>query len=617
MGDGLEPTATWQRALTPSYASPEQIRGQRTTTASDVYSLGVVLYQLLTGSLPFDFTGRSPSEIERLVTETEPTRPSLAVRRVSRVTTDDPGLPADRLALETSKNLGQTLAGDLDAIVLKALRSVPRDRYGSVEQLAADIDRYLEGLPVVARQGTWRYRAAKFLRRNRTAVITSSLIAILLVSFALSMSWQAAKTIRERDQARIERDMKNQVASVVREIFTLSNPYVVPGAELTVREAVERSVPLLEVRLADQPAVRAELLHTSAAILGAVGQHQVAESQLREALRLRQELLAEGHPDLAATMDLLAYELATLGNLDEAESLARTVLEWARGSADPDGAGVVDPLIRLASVLCFRAEFEGAEHVALEALSLARSLPASELQVILSHEYLGVVESARGAYEKAVEHQRTAVAGLRLLHGANHPLLVDPLSNLGLSQRRSGDLAGSVVTYEELIALQRFNFGEDFTDANTTVNLAGLQIALGDYQIAEDLYVQALEELGGPDSKHPAKLHTELALANARVLGGKPVEAEADLRRIIARVRSKRGDDYWRIAQAESILGASLGVQGRNAEAEPLLIGGFERIVGASRERYERDAFDRLRRYLEAQGRAEEVAAFEAKLAHD
>ncbi|MEM7355915.1 MAG: serine/threonine-protein kinase, partial [Acidobacteriota bacterium] len=212
-GSDIEPTAAWQRLMTPSFASPEQIRGELVTTVSDVYSLGVLLYVLLTGRLPHTFEGRSLREIERLLTETEPLAPSrVATDAITLDQDSDTGSNEARSAGEAEQDAllsrsRRVLAGDVDAIVLKALRTSPSRRYASVGRFAADVDRFLSGLPVEARGGTWRYRAGKFARRHRTAVVSSSVAAVLLISAAVALALQNRRVVGERDK-------KSQVVSL-------------------------------------------------------------------------------------------------------------------------------------------------------------------------------------------------------------------------------------------------------------------------------------------------------------------------------------------------------------------------------------------------------------------
>ncbi|MCB1035055.1 MAG: serine/threonine protein kinase, partial [Acidobacteria bacterium] len=405
IAEEIEPTVTWQRIMTPSYASPEQLRGQPVATASDVYSLGVLLYKLLTGRLPRSYKGLSQSEIVRLLAETEPLRPSAVGLPED---TEGPSGPAPAGSPLTVPSFAKELAGDLDAIVLKALRTSPAQRYGSVEQLAADLDRFQRGLPVEARAGTWRYRAGKFVRRHRGGVAAVAAAVTLLVGFSVATFLQSEQVARERDQARLERDKKQEVLQLILDVFKFSNPYVLPGEQLTVRDALTRSVPVLEAGLREQPEVRAELLHTSGSILSVLRENDSAQRQLEEALEIRRSLLGESHRDVIETTSALAAVKKQLGELDEAEALAENSVELARQLGGDARSTLIDALNELVSVRCYRSEEEAAEAPARDALALARQLPAGE-QEILALEYLAQIETVRGDYAAAAELYRRAL----------------------------------------------------------------------------------------------------------------------------------------------------------------------------------------------------------------
>src|SRR5690606_15565528 len=215
-------TATALGMMTPSYASPEQLRGETVGTATDIYSLGVILFELLTGSLPYDITGKRIDEIVRAVCETEPERPSSVVsgsfgpdaktaKDLPRETNEKPESRSKYAAAASAK----MLRGDLDNILLKALRKEPERRYATVDQFSDDLRRHLEGLPVTARPDTFSYRASKFVKRNRTAVVGAGLVAAALVAGVVGTTWQAYNAERERA---IAEERFNDVRSIANNV---------------------------------------------------------------------------------------------------------------------------------------------------------------------------------------------------------------------------------------------------------------------------------------------------------------------------------------------------------------------------------------------------------------
>jgi len=212
-GQTLALTAPGLQLMTPEYASPEQVRGDAVTTATDVYSLGVLLYELLAGRLPYRLTSRAPADIVRIVCESEPIRPSTAITTIDPPPDGDAETRSDgdhqrqtapktdrRLTVDSDR-LRRQLAGDLDNIILKALSKEPRRRYASVDQFSEDVRRHLAGLPVIARKDTWGYRTTKFVRRNRAVVGAAAVTFAVLIAGIIGTTWQARVARAERARA--------------------------------------------------------------------------------------------------------------------------------------------------------------------------------------------------------------------------------------------------------------------------------------------------------------------------------------------------------------------------------------------------------------------------------
>jgi serine/threonine protein kinase len=328
-GDAAEGnTATQFRMMTPNYASPEQIRGEPVTTASDVYSLGVVLYELLTDSLPYELNGVRLDEMLRIVSEVVPLKPSQAT--TSRVVTQ-----------RENPTRNPQLRGDLDNIILKALRKEPENRYASVEQFSEDIRRYLSGLPVIARAATFKYRAGKLIRRNRVSVALAALLLAILVGGITATSWQAVRAERERKLAQKRFDQSRAVANslVFKYHDAIANlPNSSPVRELLLKDAsaylddlaqdakgdltLQRELALAYIKLGDiqgQPH-STSIGNTAAAIIN----YQKALALLESIRNSSSSTNFEIAQDLLATYKKLA---TTLSRAKENEPLRRVLLE--------------------------------------------------------------------------------------------------------------------------------------------------------------------------------------------------------------------------------------------------------------------------------------------------
>ena len=322
-------TGTLDRLLTPAFASPEQVLGEPVTTVSDVYSLGVVLYELLVGTSPQIFKNSSATEVERVVCHENPDRPSLTVRRRKGTMA---GSAAARDRRLTEDRLARRLAGDLDTIVMTALRKEPERRYPSVEALAEDLRRHLARLPVKARPDTVSYRAGKFFRRHRASVIASAAGVIAVLGFGIQSTVNARLAVKERDralvaeeQARVEAQTAERVSTFLVDLFRVADPGENRGEEISVRKLLDRGATRLDDELADEPGTRARLLRAVGEVYGNLGEYTRSSELLTRSV----EVLRRDSPqslELAATLNELAKVRFNLGHVDEAKDLAREAL---------------------------------------------------------------------------------------------------------------------------------------------------------------------------------------------------------------------------------------------------------------------------------------------------
>lgn len=519
-------TRTGLLPMTPRYASPEQVRGETITTASDVYQLGIVLYELLTGSRPYRVEGRTPSEVERIICEETPTRPSTAVSQTAD-TTDGPTAPA---------RFRTALRGDLDTIVMKALRKEPERRYDAVEQLAEDIRRTLDGHPVSAHPDTWAYRSRKFVRRHRWGVAVAAVIVTLLAGYAATITWYSQRTQTALDRAREEAQKLEQTTDFLAGLFERADPYGT-GTQaysdtLTTSELLERGVGRARSELSDQPAVQATILRTLGRLYRQRGNYDEAEPLLEEVLALQR-----GHPSSSA-------------------------LDWAKS------------LHELARLLRHKGELERAERLYHEALATQRAelgdTPHPDVAENLSE--LGIIAARTGAYERADSLFREALSMRRTLHGPDHPEVATALHALGLLHVLKEELGVAERMLRRSLDIRRNHVDdEDPYVAETLDRIGQVLVMQGKTGEAEPLLEKAwaIREARFPEV-HPARA---TSLSNrARLFRAKEEYDTADslFREAQEIYQTLYGTENMDAASTLFERGRVLQAKGKDADAERL-----------------------------------------------
>jgi tetratricopeptide (TPR) repeat protein/predicted Ser/Thr protein kinase len=556
-------TETGLRVMTPEYAAPEQVSGAPVTTATDVYALGAVLYELLTGRRAHRLEAHTPTEVERVVCEVEPEAPS---------------------AVATG-TLRKRLSGDLDTITLTALKKKPDRRYPTVEQLASDVRRYLDGLPVTARPDTLRYRATKFVGRHRIGVAAGAAIVLSLVAGLAGTVWQARLAAERARVASAEAAKERAVLDFVVRLFQGSTPGQSHGRDVTARELVDRSRRDLDTALAGQPVVRSELLSVVANVYGALGLVNQADTLFGQALALARTLPGNVDAELAGALTGWAENLIVQSQFDRAEPLVREAVDRLR-RRDPNDPRVARPLRALGRIHTYTGHHVRAAALLREALAIdlrhhgPQSWEAADDLDVLGYELLQ--EDSVAAADSAIG---AALAIWRRVLPPDHPSMLWTLSNLAQVRRAQGNNAEAEQLLRDVVAGQRRIFPQGHPELAHSLHDLGMLLADGGrYAEAESLIAPAVamhRSLLGPDNDHVVMLQQNLA--EFRYQLGHLEAAERDQRDVLAAWRRTLGPEHRRTLGSMDDLGVYLREQGRYDEAEALIreaLAGRLKILG-------------------------------------
>ncbi len=562
-----EQTRAGGQLLTPRYASPEQIRGEPVSTVSDVYSLGVVLYELLTGRSPYGKAVEQPPALAHAVCEIDPDAPSTTLRNSEG--TDPPSLrPAG-------------LKGDMDAIVLRCLRKSPEQRYGSVEALIEDLQAWREGRPVLARRGSSAYRLRRFAQRHWMALASAAAVLVLVALFVLQLS-------RQLEETRLERDRSDRTLAFVTELFRVADPSEARGSSVTVREILDRGAQVLEQDRSLEPPVRSSMLHTLGAVYRQLGLAAAAEKALESAL-------VQAAPDDLATLRVamaglrvdqgrfddamalldqaevdppardpqrlssrLLYQRGETalrqGKLDQAEAPLQAALELRRRLHGEKSREFTEVLTALGSLHRDRGQIDLAEQHYRAAFAILQELDVDAWSRVKLTNNLAIIAGDRGAIDVAERHFAEALEFMRQAVGDEHVLISVGLGNVASMRMRRGDYAGAQPMFERALAIRRSNLGETHPLIGTSLsNLAYVRFCNGEYEAALDETQQALEmQSAGFGAGHLHVLNTLRNLAAIQFARADLDAAHAHSAQIIEQGSATSGAEHPVLLQAQA-----------------------------------------------------------------
>ncbi len=494
--------------MTPEYASPEQIRGAAASPASDIYSLGVLMYELLTGSRPHHLAGLSPAAMERAVCHSVPQDPSKAVVR-NKV--------APPSGLGQSRQLQQQLRGDLDRIVMTALRVQPAQRYASAAALASDIQRYFAGQPVAARGASRLYRVGKFVQRHRpVVVVTVSAFALLLIAL-IQLATQVRETRAQRDIAVAEAEKSALAKDFLTSMIARADPYE-NADEPTLAGALRQSIGEIDQRFAEQPELEADMRYAVGFALQNLGEIDLARNQLQRVLELRRlqqqpVRLAEAHDGMGIVCWWESDFSCSAAHFAE----ALNALQQADASSVDALAVQINVLANRAAMLIDQGDYASSLESARSALQMARKSAFDDAETLAAIWLnLATALEGLGSNEEALDAFQTALAVQEQLTGKQHPAYAVILNNLALYYYKLERYDEAADALTQSVSIRRQTLGDTHPQTATALfNLARVLIATDDLGSALQYAQDALRVAqAGYADNHPriGKAHEALAL---------------------------------------------------------------------------------------------------------
>jgi eukaryotic-like serine/threonine-protein kinase len=606
-GEAAAETRTEFRLLTPAYAAPEQILGEPVTTATDVWALGALGYELLTGTLPQKREGRSAAGLATVASEDVKERPSQRVAREDLV-----ALPFASPTEGDRRRLERRLRGDLDNILLAALRREPERRYTSVTAFAGDLLRHRDGQPIKARQDTFGYRLGKFVRRNRVGVAAAVLVLASLVTGLAVAAWQAKRAETNAKTAAAAARRAEAVKEFLIGLFEVADPEQASGGSVTASELLDQAGTRLKTELASEPDVQADLLEAVARIDKGLGRLDTAEDLAKRSLAIRERILPSGDAAIGRSLATLGAVKMSKGQLDEAEKELTAALKVLESAEAPDSLATARAQSDFGQVLFWKGEAKRAEISERGVYeTYRRVLGDDSAQTAMHLRNLAVLLDELDRVDEAEKAYRDSQATLVKQLGPDHVNLGYSYINLAvLLAGRRGQAAEAEALYKRGLEIRRTALGNKHPTVGQGLQLTGLfYLNQGRLEESEAAYREALALFRAIDPKHfeVGKCLNGLALIASR--RGKFAEAEKTMEEVEALFREVLGEKHSFTWQIRGNRASQIRFQGRLEEAEKL-----EREVAAKIEELNGkdsseavDARSRLGETLRRRGRVDEA----------
>ena len=567
------------RLMTPEYASPEQVSGKPMNTTSDIFQLGLVLYNLLTGCTTFSFKNKSLIETERVILDQQALKPSQKVNGLSHLR---------RKKVSANRNTGpekliSDLKGDLDTIVMNALQNDPAKRFQSVVEFKEEIERYLDGLPIRSKRQNFSYRTLKFIKRNQLPVATVSIFVATLISFFIFYNLSITE---QRNEAQKEALKAAQVTSFLMDLFEANDPTQFQGENLTAWQLLEQGEERIQL-LEGQPEVQAQMFEVTGQIYRKIGQYERSEELLHHALEIRKEVLGHHHNETIDIYNELGLLYSDLGNFSMADSLLRLALNIQMESGSQYPGTLSETQFNLAYILRRMGNYNEAEELYRRSYELRhRTFGQNHQNTIASMSSLGVTLLNKGNYTESEKIFRDVLELRRELIGPIHPDLAMSMNNLGASLLMIGRFKEAESLFRESLNMRTQLLGNMHPKTALTMNNLGIsQMEQGLYADAEETIQNALSirtAVLGDDNINTAI--SKFSLGELYLHTSRATEAGEILREAYTVFLERLSENHSFTARTKMAIGMSYLALNEPEHAEDYILKGFQNLQEIHRE---------------------------------
>lgn len=577
-------TRTGARMFTLGYAAPEQVEGDTVTTAADTYGLGVLLYEILAGVHPFDLGDKKLTEIETLIREQTPNRPSVKFRKLS---SDQQKQVSDKRGTSPS-TLFNLLQGDLDAIVMKTLRKEPTARYSSVEQLLDDLRRREENLPLIAQEDTWRYKTSKFIKRHKTGLWIAAGFLLLIIGFATFYTWQITQERNEaqeqRNRAQEEARKSEAVTTFLTDLIKANYPENAQGDTITVREFLSKGYNKLH-NLSRSPAVQANVMQVMAHTYQSLGELDKADSLISQVVTM-QDTMDIGTSEKATSYNLYGLILRDQGQISEAEQAMEQSADLYKRTENTETAEYTKLLRDLAYIKRMQGNYDQALPLARQALNIEQRIYGkSNIQTAETYFVLASILQHQHKYEQAKKNQLKSLKIINANIDGPHPGKATNFNNLGNIYESQDSLQKAKMYYQKALQMNEELYGGVHSSIATSAsNLADVLKYQDKLNSAEVLIKRAIKVRTKTSGKnHPYLANHLNNYANLYRRQKKFERADSLYLQAINIFEKNYGPDHPKIVSTKFNRAVNAHFRGNNKYAKSLL----KAVIAIRKDRYE------------------------------